>query len=113
SLEGSDADAYYLVAQYGAIARTLKKVYPNLSMIFVSPRSYGGYGTSADGNANPEPYAYETGWAVKLLVEAQLRQCPTPECKGPVDARAGDLGYADGTAPWLAWGAYLWADGTV
>ncbi|MGH7545170.1 MAG: hypothetical protein ACREKI_03205 [Gemmatimonadota bacterium] len=26
-----------------------------------------------------------------------------------VDARAGDLGYA--SAPWLAWGPYLWADG--
>jgi hypothetical protein len=111
-LPASDADAYYLVSQYGAIARTLKQVYPNLQMIFVSPRSYGGYGTSRDGNANPEPYAYETGFATKLFIEAQLTQCPTASCNGPIDPRAGNLSYANGTAPWITWGAYLWANGS-
>jgi hypothetical protein len=28
------------------------------------------------------------------------------------DARAGNLNYLDGTAPWIAWGPYLWANGT-
>jgi hypothetical protein len=111
-LPAADANAYYLVSQYGAIARTLKQVYPNLQMIFISPRSYGGYGTSAQGNANPEPYAYETGFATKLFIEAQLTQCPTTACNGPVDPRAGNLSYASGAAPWITWGAYLWANGS-
>jgi hypothetical protein len=110
-LPAANADAYQLVAQYGDIARTLKKVYPSLSMIFVSPRAYGGFGTGADGNSNPEPYAFETGFATKLFVEAQIRQCPTSACNGPVDPLAGDLSYASGAAPWITWGAYLWAEG--
>jgi len=109
-LPAADADAYYLVSQYGAIARTLKQIYPSLSMIFISPRSYGGYGTSADDNSNPETYAYETGFAAKLFLQAQITQCPTSACNGPIDARAGDLSYANGTAPWITWGAYLWAN---
>jgi hypothetical protein len=112
-LPESNADAFRLVAQYGATARALKSVYPNLKILFVSPRSYGGYGTSADGNANPEPYAYETGWATKFFIRAQTRQCPTSACAGSVDLSTGDLSYADGTAPWITWGAYLWAHGTT
>jgi len=46
---------------------------------------------------------------VKWLIEAQIRQM-----RGQgVDARSGDLDYDSGAAPWLAWGDYLWADGTT
>ena len=104
SLPNSNADAYRLVQQIGNIARALKTRYPNLQQIFLSSRIYAGYATTT---LNPEPYAYESGFAVKWLVEAQIIQMNG----GGINPLAGNLDYASGTAPWLAWGPYLWADG--
>jgi hypothetical protein len=74
----------------------LRSRYPNLKLVYCSSRTYGGYATTA---LNPEPYAYETGFAVRWMIERQL---------------GGDTALAfDGAAPrapWLAWGPYLWAD---
>ena len=67
-------------------------------------RIYGGYATTG---LNPEPYAYESGFAVKWLIQAQIDQTRTGGTM--IDQRAGDLHY-DHT-PWLSWAAYLWADG--
>jgi hypothetical protein len=99
-LPASNADAYVLHQLMGSIARALKTRYPNLRQIFVSSRIYAGFATTA---LNPEPYAYESGFAAKWLVESQIRQLDG----GPSDARAGSL--ALDVAPWIAWGAYLWA----
>ncbi len=102
SLPSQAADAFELEANLGTIVRTLADHYPNLRLVFVSSRIYGGWATSA---ANPEPYAYESGFAVKWLIEAQIVQTRT----GRVDAESGDLGL--GTTPWLGWGPYTWAAG--
>jgi hypothetical protein len=106
SLPASTADAYSITAGLGTLVRTLRVKYPNLQIVFLSSRIYAGY--AQPGTLNPEPFAYETGFAVKWLIEAQIRQ----EATGAIDARAGDLrpGLA---APWLAWGPYLWANGTT
>ena len=104
SLPSSASDAFTLVSQMGTIARTLRQRYPNLRQIFFSSRIYAGYATTA---LNPEPYAYESGFAVKWIVQAQIDQIQQNRI---VDARAGDLDYRTG-APWLAWGPYLWANG--
>jgi hypothetical protein len=106
SLPTTDADAYTITAGLGTLVRTLKLKYPNLQIVFLSSRIYAGY--AQPGTLNPEPFAYETGFSVKWLIEAQIRQ----ESTGTIDARAGDLrpGVA---APWLAWGPYLWANGTT
>jgi lysophospholipase L1-like esterase len=103
SLPAADADAYALLADWGEILRTLRMRYPNLQLVFASTRTYGGFATV---ELSPEPFAFETGFAVKWAIEAQIRQNrsgTTPS--GP----AGDLGY-DRT-PWLGWGPYLWALG--
>jgi hypothetical protein len=104
SLPSTASDAFTLVTQMGTIARTLKQRYPNLQQIFFSSRIYAGYATTT---LNPEPYAYETGFAVKWVVQAQIDQIQQNRI---VDARAGDLDYRTG-APWLAWGPYLWGSG--
>lgn len=104
SLPAANADAYQLKASLGNVLRAAKARYPNLKQAFISTRIYGGYATTA---LNPEPYAYESGFAAKWLIEAQVRQKLT----GTVDPHAGNLDYGTGVVPWVTWGPYLWADG--
>lgn len=107
SLPAANADAFALETNLGKIVRALRVRYPNLQQVYLSDRIYGGYATTPE---NPEPYAYETGFAVKWLIDAQIRQMRN---SGQiVDARAGNLNY-DSAAPWLAWGPDLWANGPV
>jgi hypothetical protein len=84
----------------GETARYLKTRYPNVQQMFLQSRIYAGYATTT---LNPEPYAYQYGFSIKWLIEAQIIQIRT----GRIDPTAGDLSYK--AAPWLAWGAYLWA----
>ena len=105
SLPSSSADAYTLEAYLGDIVRAIKTNYPNIKEVFISSRIYGGY---ANIPLNPEPYAYESGFAVKWLIQAQVNQMQT----GAIDPIAGNLNY-NTVAPWIVWAAYLWADGII
>ncbi len=106
-------DAYTLETELGAILRALRVRYPHLQEVFLSSRIYGGYASGSIKDVaqlNPEPYAYESGFSVKWVIQAQIAQMGNG---GAVtDARAGDLN-ENTIAPWAAWGPYLWADGTV
>ena len=104
SLTNANADAFVLEARLGNIARALKARYPHLTMLFLSSRIWGGYAVTT---VNPEPYAYESGFAAKWLVGAQVAQISVG-VQG--DTLAGDLNY-DTVAPWIGWGPYLWAYG--
>jgi hypothetical protein len=82
-----------------AITRIVKSLYPNTRLAYCSSRTYGGYATTA---LNPEPYAYETAFSVKWLIEKQITGDTSLAYSGP-----------NVQSPWLAWGPYLWADGTT
>ena len=77
----------------------MQQRYPNLKIVYLSSRIYAGY---ASTRLNPEPHAYETGFAVKWLIEDQLKGDPELN----YNPERGEVRTA-----WLAWGPYLWADG--
>ncbi len=81
--------AQRLQADLRQIVANMRQLYPNLRLVFLSSRTYGGYAATT---LNPEPYAYESGFAVKWLVTQRVE---------------GKL-----TGAWLGWGPYLWTDGT-
>ena len=107
SLPSPEADAYVFMERMGNILRSLKIRYPNLRQVFISSRVYGGYSTDSQ---NPEPYAYESGFAVKWLIQAQIEQMANGGAV--INSHAGDLNY-ETAAPWIAWGPYMWANGTI
>jgi hypothetical protein len=81
------------------IVHNLHSVYPNLKIVYLSSRTRSylyGFGLS------PEPAAYESGFAVKWLIEKQIDGDPELN----FDPARGDV-----KAPYLAWGPYLWIDG--
>jgi hypothetical protein len=81
-------DARALQAQLRTIVRILPQRFPNLRLIYVSSRTYGGYAITP---VNPEPAAYDSGYAVRWLIQERMQ-----------DRRRG---------PWIGWGPYLWTDG--
>jgi hypothetical protein len=107
SLPNANADAYQLQTSLGNVVRAMAARYPNLKLVFLSNRTYAGYATTG---LNPEPYAYESGFSVKWLIQAQVDQMRNSGVI--VDPHAGDLNYDTG-APWIGWAANLWADGVV
>ena len=101
----STIDACTLERDIVTTARYIKSKYVNVQQMFLHSRIYGGYAPPA--SLNPEPFAYESGFAVKWLIEAQVIQNRT----GLLDPTAGDVGYS--AVPWMAWGPYFWASGTT
>jgi hypothetical protein len=92
-------DALALQRELEEIAHLLVERFPNLKIAYYSSRIYAGY---ASTTLNPEPFAYQSGFAVKWMIEKQING-------------SADLNYDSSRgvvrAPWLAWGPYLWADG--
>jgi hypothetical protein len=74
-----------------SIVEILGTKFPQLKLVYVSSRTYGGY---SESDLSPEPIAYESGFAVKWLIEERINN-PSPVR----------------SIPWVSWGAYLWADG--
>lgn len=81
------------------ILNELKERFPNLRIAYLSNRIYAGYAVST---LNPEPYAYETSFVNRWLIQDQI--------KGDEKLNF-DPGKGKVTAPLLLWGPYLWANG--
>ncbi|GAC1420179.1 MAG: hypothetical protein NVSMB53_19000 [Gemmatimonadaceae bacterium] len=106
SLPADSADANVLLTNLGLVLRSLRIRYPNLRIVFLSSRTYGGY---AAIDLNPEPYAYESGFSVKWAIESQIN-----EMRGlPPNPRVGTLNYTKKAAPLIVWGPYLWTAGAT
>ncbi len=82
------------------VVTLLQERFPNLQVIYLSSRVYGGWNNVS--SPSPEPDAYEQAFGIKWLIEEQMAGNPLLNA----DPAAGDV-----VAPWLAWGPYLWADG--
>lgn len=93
------AHARALTDDLTTILVELKRRFPNLQLAFLSSRIYAGYATTA---LNPEPYAYESAFSVRQVIEGQMAG------KAELNA-APEKGAV--TVPVLLWGPYLWADG--
>jgi len=83
-------DARALQADIRSIVRTMRIRYPNLRLVYLSSRTYGGYAITG---LNPEPAAYDGGYAVRGVISERMGR----KLKGP----------------WLGWGPYLWTDGLL
>lgn len=98
------ADMTKLQGEYETIAQNLHTKFPNLTMAFFSSRDYSGYSNGRVQPDDPEPYAYETAFAVRGMIEDQLNgnaNLNYNPANGPV------------MAPWLSWADYDWANGMI
>lgn len=72
-----------------------RSTFPNLRVAYLSSRIYGGYNIVGIRRVNPEPFAYETAFSVRWVIQDQIKSEKQGKVSGPV----------------LLWGPYLWADG--
>ncbi|MCA9173749.1 MAG: hypothetical protein KDB14_04615 [Planctomycetales bacterium] len=97
--QGFPRYAQNLQQELTRIVQLLPARFPNIKQVYLSSRTYGGF---AKTRLNPEPYAYESAFSVKWLVEQQLHG----EASLNYDESKGEM-----KAPWLSWGPYLWDNG--
>jgi len=98
------SDISELQTEYETMMQTMHTLFPNLKMVYFSSRVYGGYSNGVGNPDNPEPYAYEVGFAVKWSIQDQLNGNANLNYNpnnGPV------------VAPWMSWGPYYWANGML
>jgi hypothetical protein len=82
-----------------AVLQNARQKFPNLRVVYLGSRIYGGY---AGNNLNPEPYAYESAFVARWLIQDQV----AGKEELNFDAARGAV-----RAPLLLWGPYFWADG--
>jgi len=95
-------DMTTLTTDYETVLENLHDLFPNLLMAYFSSRIYAGYSNGV-AKINPEPYAYEAGFATKNAILDQYNG--TGIC--------GGNGCSPTVAPWVSWGPYYWANGLL
>jgi hypothetical protein len=96
------AHARALQADITAILQIARRSYPNLRVAYLSSRTFGGWSGRASGS--PEPYAYESGFGTRWVIQSQIQGDPQLN----FDPARGDV-----KAPLVLWGPYLWACGNT
>ena len=96
------AHARALQADITTILQIAKQRYPNLRVVYLSSRTFGGWSGRESGS--PEPYAYESGFGTRWIVQRQIAGDPALN----FDAARGAV-----KAPLVLWGPYLWAQGNT
>jgi len=84
-----------------AVLQNARAHFPNLRIAYLGSRIYAGYTGS---RLNPEPYAYESAFVVRWLIQDQI--------KGNADLNY-DPQHGTVKVPLLLWGPYFWGDGTT
>lgn len=69
------AHARALQADITAILNIARHDYPSLRIAYVSSRTFGGWSRRASGS--PEPYAYESGFGTRWVIQSQIRGTPS------------------------------------
>lgn len=82
-----------LEADTTQVLQNAKSRFPNLRIAYLGSRIWAG---NAKGGLNPEPYAYESAFAARNLIEKQM---------------GGDESLSPDKTPLLLWGPYLWSEG--
>lgn len=99
--QGFPKYAQALQAELARIVQIFPTRFRNAKLVYLSSRTYGGYATTG---LNPEPYAFESAFSVKWLIEQQI----SGDKSLNFDPARGEV-----KAPWLSWGPYLWANGST
>jgi hypothetical protein len=96
------AHARALQADITAILQIARRHYPNLRVAYLSSRTFGGWSGRESGS--PEPFAYESGFGTRWVVQSQL----AGDAQLNFDPARGEV-----KAPLILWGPYLWACGNT
>ncbi len=94
------AHARALQADISAILNIAKVHYPNLQIVYLSSRTFGGWSGRSSGS--PEPYAYESGFGTRWVLQSQIQG----DAQLNYDPARGEV-----KSPLVMWGPYLWAQG--
>ena len=95
------SDMTAIQTEFEAVAQNVHTIFPNAHLMYFQSRMYSGYSTTT---TDPEPYAYEIGFAMKNAIVDQLKGLASlnfDSTKGPV------------MAPWLGFGFYDWSNGML
>lgn len=98
------SDMTTMQSEYETMMQDFLTNFPNLKLVYFSSRVYAGYSNGVGKPDNPEPYAYEAGFAVKNAIADQINGAANLNynpANGPV------------VAPWMSWGPYYWSNGML
>ncbi len=99
------ADMTTMQAEYETLAQDVLTNFPNVKLMYWSSRVYGGFSNGLVNPDDPEPYAFESGYAVKNAIADQIN--------GAANLCDGYNGCTPIKAPWMAWGPYYWSNGML